>query len=161
MILRFLDLLRNPDCFDRRNLPGHITASAWITDPHRRQVLLVRHRKLNRWLQPGGHADGDPDTRQVALREAFEETGLRPELISAEPWDIDIHTIPARPDFPEHEHFDVRYLFHADPSAELLISDESTDLKWFALGELPQIADSASILRMAHKTDPRIPYCLG
>ena len=61
---------QHPDCFERSLLIGHITGSAWIVSPDQQQVLLIHHRKLDRWLQPGGHADGDPDVASVALREA-------------------------------------------------------------------------------------------
>lgn len=119
------------------------------------RVLLVHHRKLGRWLQPGGHADGDSDVVRVARREAFEETGLQPELVENMPWDIDIHRIPARPDFPEHEHYDVRYLFVVRGTAALRISEESTDAGWYDIDKLKTITDSPSILRMAEKTIQR------
>lgn len=73
----FLQLLQSPDCYQRTHLPGHLTGSAWIVDTTRQNVLLTHHAKLNRWLQPGGHADGDEDIAGVALREAEEETGVK------------------------------------------------------------------------------------
>ncbi|MDZ7646212.1 MAG: NUDIX hydrolase [Cytophagales bacterium] len=92
-------------------MPGHITGSAWIVDPSNTQALLVHHAKLNKWVQPGGHADGDENILQVALREAEEETGLKNfKVLSDPPFDVDIHLIPERADFPEHFHFDIRYL---------------------------------------------------
>lgn len=153
-IERFLNLLDHPNCFQRDHLPGHITGSAWILNETGSQVVLVHHRKLGRWLQPGGHADGETDVAGVALREALEETGLHPTLIQVQPWDIDIHRIPARGDFPEHDHYDLRYLMRASPSSELRISDESTDLRWFNLDDLHKVTDSASVLRMAEKSKP-------
>src|SRR6187401_260336 len=134
----FLELLQHPRCFHRDFLPGHITGSAWIIDQEHQQVLLTHHAKLNQWLQPGGHADGDENVLRVALREAEEETGLKsfksiqPETI----FDIDIHIIPARKDFPEHFHYDIRFVFIADPSLPLLITEESHDLRWFPLDSL-------------------------
>jgi len=67
----------HPDCLLRSCLPGHVTGSAWIVSPDRSQTLLTLHRKLGKWLQLGGHADGDPNLLAVAMREAVEESGLR------------------------------------------------------------------------------------
>src|SRR5215510_11521790 len=87
----------NPNCFERSLQIGHVTGSAWIVDLDRTHALLTHHRKLNKWLQLGGHADGDPDILRVALREAREESNLdaiRP--VSENIFDVDIHVIPAR-----------------------------------------------------------------
>ena len=65
-----------PHCFERHCLPGHVTASCWIVAEEDGRCLLTHHRKLGRWLQLGGHADGDPDPASAALREAREESGL-------------------------------------------------------------------------------------
>src|ERR1017187_5220435 len=72
--IRFVE--EHADCFSRKQLSGHLTGSAWIVDAGRTRTLLTHHRKLDKWLQLGGHADGDPDLRAVALREAREESGL-------------------------------------------------------------------------------------
>ena len=107
-ISRFQELLIQQNCFERTHLPGHITGSSWIVDSAHTQVLLVHHAKLNKWLQPGGHADGDENVLRVALREAEEETGLKKLTVILEtPFDVDVHLIPARKDFGEHFHFDV------------------------------------------------------
>ena len=92
-------------CFD----DGHITGSAWVVDPAGSRLLLTHHRKLGKWLQLGGHSDGEPDTLAVALREAREESGLRVRPISNAVLDIDIHTIPALKGEPAHLHYDVRF----------------------------------------------------
>ncbi|MCA9772977.1 MAG: NUDIX domain-containing protein, partial [Myxococcales bacterium] len=89
------------DCFERNCWAGHVTGSAWVTTPDRRRALLVHHRKLGRWLQPGGHADGESLIEQVALREAREETGLADLRLHVAqgglaPLDVDVHPIPAR-----------------------------------------------------------------
>ena len=103
---RILDLLEGePRCFERDCFPGHITASAWIVSRESRKVLLTHHRKLDRWLQLGGHTDGDSDVLASALREAREESGIA-ELVpipsGGEPriLDVDVHEIPARPTEP-------------------------------------------------------------
>ena len=152
--IRFLQLLDHPRSFHRDHLPGHITGSAWIVNSNFSKVLLVHHAKLGRWLQPGGHADGDEPALNVALREAEEETGLKTfTLMTPSIFDIDIHVIPARNNFPEHLHYDVRFLLQASEDDRLMISDESSDMKWFPLTELATLTENApSIMRMVHKT---------
>jgi 8-oxo-dGTP pyrophosphatase MutT (NUDIX family) len=151
-IKSFLQLLQSPHCYQRTHLPGHITGSAWIVDTTRQQVLLTHHAKLNRWLQPGGHADGDEDIVGVAFREAEEETGVKHfRLLHEGIFDIDIHPIPARADFPAHDHYDVRFLLEADKNEKLIISEESHDLAWVPLSNLAQFNNSHSLLRMAEK----------
>lgn len=141
------------DAFDRTLLIGHVTASAWIVDPARTHALLAHHRKLGKWLQLGGHADGDPDVRRAALREAREESGLTSLRFAANGiYDLDVHPIPARPGEPAHEHYDVRFAFEADPSEPLVASAESHALAWVALGELPAYGADESVLRLARKT---------
>jgi 8-oxo-dGTP pyrophosphatase MutT (NUDIX family) len=149
----FLKLLDDPRCFFRDHLPGHITGSAFIIEDTKKFTLLTHHAKLNRWLQPGGHADGDENVQGVALREAFEETGLKNlSLYQKEIFDIDIHTIPARKDFPEHLHYDIRFLLKGSVSEPFTISEESNLLAWKNLDDLPELtASNDSILRMAQK----------
>jgi 8-oxo-dGTP pyrophosphatase MutT (NUDIX family) len=149
------------DCFERTCLPGHLTASAWILSADRRRFLLGHHRKLDRWLQLGGHADGERDLARVALREAREESGMRelafvaagPELV---PIDLDVHRIPARGEEPPHEHHDVRFLLVAAPGQPLRVSPESRALRWFAMEELERVADDESLLRLGHKARARL-----
>jgi 8-oxo-dGTP pyrophosphatase MutT (NUDIX family) len=139
--------------FDRTLAPGHVTASAWIVDPQRRSAVLLHHRKLERWLQLGGHVDGDPDVRRSALREAREESGLRTlRLIAENIYDIDVHTIPARGVEPAHDHYDVRFALEADPREPLLRNDESHDVRWIALTDLEAYAIDDSVRRLAAKT---------
>lgn len=148
----FLNLLKNERCFHRDYLPGHITGSAWIVNKDRSKVLLVHHAKLNRWLQPGGHADGEENVLNVALREAEEETGVKNfTVLQNSIFDLDIHTIPARKDFPEHQHYDIRYLMEADENAPIIVSEESHDVKWIALKELETYNDEPSIVRLKEK----------
>lgn len=150
---QFLQLLEHPRAYFRDHLPGHITGSAWIVDEGREHTLLTHHAKLNRWLQPGGHADGDENIFSVALREAEEETGLKNlKRIGRSFFDIDIHTIPARKDFPEHLHFDIRFLFEASRTEAFTITEESHALAWQPLITIaPLVNHSESILRMAKK----------
>lgn len=150
---RIVDFIESrPDAFERTLAIGHITASAWIVDPSRTHALLLHHRKLDRWLQPGGHVDGDPDVRAAALREAREETGLRTLRFASEAvYDLDIHPIPARGDEPAHEHFDIRFALEADPREPLRGNDESHELRWVALDSLEDYAVDDSVRRLAVK----------
>jgi len=144
------------DCFERTCIEGHITGSAWILSPDHRQVLLCHHRKLDRWLQLGGHADGQTDPAEVALREAQEESGLiqfsRWPGDAGLPLDIDVHIIPARGVEPAHLHHDLRYLLIAAPGQTLRLSDESNELRWIDRDRLADVVDEESILRMERKT---------
>jgi 8-oxo-dGTP pyrophosphatase MutT (NUDIX family) len=151
-IIRFVEA--HPDCLLRTCAPGHLTGSAWIVDAPRRRVLLTHHRKLDKWLQPGGHADGDPDLLAVALREAREETGLtRLRAVSPKVFDVDRHSIPPRGATPGHWHLDLRFLVEADPAEALIVSDESHDLAWVDLARVAALNPEESMLRMVRKTE--------
>lgn len=148
---KFLELLNHQDAFHRHHLPGHITGSSWILDQSRQYVLLVHHGTLNKWLQPGGHAEGEENVLNVALREAEEETGLKHfKLLQEGIFDLDIHPIPARAGFPDHLHYDVRFLFEADKNEKIIVSVESHDVAWIALSQLATL-NNPSLTRMANK----------
>ena len=140
----------NVDCFDRSNLEGHITGSAWLVSPDGRQALLTHHKKLDRWLQLGGHSDGEPDMLLVSQREAEEESGLKVHPLDESIFDIDIHEIPARADEPTHLHFDVRFLFRAR-DLKFVVSSESHDLRWVDLLNIEQFSNEWSVVRMRDK----------
>jgi 8-oxo-dGTP pyrophosphatase MutT (NUDIX family) len=153
---RFAELLKAaPDCAFRNYFsPGHLTGSAWIVDQTGQRVLLLHHGKLHRWLQPGGHADGEFDLTRVALRETQEESGLtRLRLVQFEIFDLDIHEIPPRGAEPAHLHFDVRYLILADSAERLVLSDESHAVEWVELARLSEYTTEPSVLRMARKCE--------
>ena len=152
-IPQFLELLKHPRAFHRDHLPGHVTGSAWIIDDSTQYTLLTHHAKLNRWLQPGGHADGDENIINVAMREAREETGLTSlQLLSTTIFDIDIHTIPARNDFPEHLHYDIRILLMVSRSETFTVTDESHNLSWIRLEDVTEKSgNNRSMIRMAKK----------
>lgn len=152
-ILTFIQ--EHEDCFERSCLEGHITGSAWLLNPAGDKVLLTLHHKLQRWMQTGGHADGEKNILNVALKEAEEESGI-PGIIpeQAEIYDIDIHRIPARPakGEPEHNHYDIRYLLRA-PHEVYSISQESDALAWWSAEDFikrGQELDEA-VLRMARR----------
>jgi 8-oxo-dGTP pyrophosphatase MutT (NUDIX family) len=157
MVKEFLKLLQSPVCYFRDHLPGHLTGSAWIVDEYSSHVLLLHHAKLNKWLQPGGHADGDENIYSVAVREAQEETGIKEfKLLRPGIFDVDIHPIPARNDFPEHLHFDIRFIFQATKNSFIYVSEESHDVKWIPIQDVPEYSQhNASILRMIQKTIAR------
>jgi 8-oxo-dGTP pyrophosphatase MutT (NUDIX family) len=151
-VTRFIELVdTHADCFERSCLPGHVTGSAWLVDASGRDVLLTHHRKLDLWVQLGGHSDGDADTPAVAKREAEEESGLEVELVVPEIFDLDIHTIPARRGEPEHLHFDVRYAFVSRSGRGYVVSDESHDLAWVPIAGIGRYTDEPSMRRMARK----------
>ncbi len=140
------------DCFERTLAIGHITGSAFIINNERTHILLTHHKKLNRWLQLGGHADGDSDILRVALREAVEESGLADVRAVLNPvFDVDVHRIPARKNDAEHFHYDIRYLCQADSRIPLTISDESHDLVWVPVTSILNYTEEQSMLRMVSK----------
>lgn len=140
-------------CFERSLLVGHVTGSAWIVDASRTRCLLTHHRKLDRWLQLGGHSDGDPDTLAVAMREGLEESGLKSlRPVSTAVFDCDVHWIPERKAEPGHHHHDVRFLLEADVDEPLVLSEESNELAWVALADVAGLAGDDSVTRMVAKT---------
>lgn len=120
---------------------GHITGSALIIDTTQGRLLLHLHKRLNLWLPMGGHADYETDFSQVALREAYEETGLPdlrlyPNAGATRPVDYDVHTIPRSSDRPQHLHLDFRYLLAtSQPDAIAPLDDEATDFRWLSFDE--------------------------
>ncbi len=150
-LLRFIET--ESACFERTLQTGHVTGSAWIVDRDRSRALLTHHFKLERWLQLGGHADGDTDILRVALREAREESGVNDiKPVSEAVFDVDVHPIPARGTEPRHLHYDVRFLLEADPTTPLVISSESKDLAWVSFEEIANLTTERSIARMVAKS---------
>lgn len=145
---------REPACFARTTWrPGHVTGSAFIVRADLPQVLLHHHRRLDAWLQMGGHDDGEHDPAVTALREGAEESGL-PDLTFLVPGilDLDVHAIPARPGQPEHLHHDVRYalLTHL-PDIIRRDEAESLDLRWFSFGEAERLMAEPGATRALHR----------
>jgi len=140
------------DCCERTCVPGHFTGSAWLVSADGERALLLHHRKLDIWVQPGGHADGEGDLASVALREAEEETGLPGLRIEGGVFDLDRHMIPARGSEPEHFHYDVRFVVRAGADEAFVVSEESHALAWIPVREIAsdEHADG-SVRRMAAK----------
>ena len=143
------------DVFYRELWPAHVTGSAWVVSPGRSQVLMMHHKKLDQWFQPGGHADGESDIIRVALKETAEETGIDAtdiKLVDSSVFDVDIHTIPARGADPEHQHIDIRFLVEIDNDLPVPGNDESHEILWIDLPNVSRYNRNRSTYRMLEKT---------
>jgi 8-oxo-dGTP pyrophosphatase MutT (NUDIX family) len=143
-ILDFID--QHPHCLHRSCTIGHLTGSAVVVDPASGRTLLIHHAKLDRWLQPGGHADGEGDLGAVALREASEETGLDELTLVAPAVDLDVHHLPERGREAAHLHFDVRYLVLATGDLGARPNHETLGARWVA-PDVPEVAGSDELSR--------------
>jgi 8-oxo-dGTP pyrophosphatase MutT (NUDIX family) len=150
---RLLEETRSPFSRDQYQ-PGHLTCSACVLDAKGTHVLLLHHARLGRWLQPGGHAEpGDPTPLAGALRELREESGLVDPAPLRDAGgsalvDLDVHEIPASGGESSHLHFDLRYAFAVDRLSALRISEESTALRWVAVGRLAELDADESVMRL-------------
>ena len=140
--------------FKRSNLAGHITASGVLFNKDYSKVLLTKHKKLGRWLQLGGHSDGDTNSLHVALKEAREESGINNIVpISEHIMDVDVQPIPyyAKKNVLAHWHYDMRFFVKTEEE-QFVISDESDDLKWFTMQEFEtEFAKWPGMLRLLAK----------
>ena len=151
---RMLALLAVPECFSRSCFPGHFTGSALVVSADGSRALLHHHRFLDRWLQFGGHCDGDEDVLRVAQREAAEESGIAGLIVTSwRPFDLDIHAIPENPrrQEPAHEHYDVRFILIARENAVPTLSDESHELRWFSPEEMLALPLDRGLRRLVEK----------
>ncbi len=140
------------NAFERACLTGHFTASAWLLDKTGERALLMHHRKLDRWMQTGGHCDGDQDCLAVAIKEAQEESGIQGIIpVSEKVFDIDIHEIPEYKRVPAHKHLDLRFILKVNSDEELVQNSESKALAWFHKGEKNLPTTERSVLRMWEK----------
>jgi ADP-ribose pyrophosphatase YjhB (NUDIX family) len=141
-----------PKCTDRDNLAGHVTASSWILSPNKDQVLLINHRRIGDWSQPGGHIEIiDPSIQAAAKRSAEEETDLENLiLVSENLFDVDLHIIQETEDEPKHWHIDLRFIFICS-SMPTSLHLTSNNLAWFNLDDIITTSKKASLVRMAKK----------
>lgn len=148
---RMLDFVAaHADALHRSCVEGHLTASALVVDPSSEQVLVLFHTKLQKWLQPGGHVDGDPDLAAGALREATEETGIPGLEVLVPAVDLDIHEVRPPAESP-HLHLDVRFAVVAPPGAIPVGNHESQALRWVAVAELPGLGADPGLVRLAER----------
>jgi 8-oxo-dGTP pyrophosphatase MutT (NUDIX family) len=152
---RFLSFVRQQArCFDRGLEVGHVTASAWLLNADMSRALLVHHRKLNRWVQPGGHCESDDaDVLAAAIREAQEESGIACiEAARGGIYDIDIHRFPATDREPAHDHYDVRFLLRVCHSGqEVACGPECHALRWVGMEERDLPTNEPSVVRLLKK----------
>jgi 8-oxo-dGTP pyrophosphatase MutT (NUDIX family) len=156
--LQILALCRqHPDIRSRECMPGHLTGSGLVVHATSGRVLLNHHRKLDRWLQFGGHFDGEQLPAAVALREGREESGLNDLRLAPlappapVPFDVDVHTIPARGAQPEHLHLDIRYLLLTDSPEMAAPSAESHTIRWFDFAQTQALPLTSELRRMIEK----------
>lgn len=147
-VLELLDV-HGVSLADRRTAPGHLTGSALVVDAAGERVVVLLHTKLRRWLQPGGHADGDHELAGVALKEATEETGIEGLRVLVPAVDLDVHEVDHGDDLGLHLHLDLRFVVVAPADAEIRGNHESLDLRWVDLDELVELADEEGLVRLA------------
>lgn len=152
-ILEFVDA--HDDALQRSNRHGHLTGSTAVFDLAVERVVLLHHRKLQRWLQPGGHADGDANLAAVALREATEETGIDDLRIDPVAVDLDVHEVAPPAEGP-HLHLDARFVAIAPPGSDAVGNHESTDIAWVALDDLDRYDLDAGTHRMISHARERL-----
>ena len=158
MVEQTIDFIRStPSCFERSNLAGHMVAGALVLNAAHTHVALMFHTKLQRWLQPGGHADGEVNLFYVAQKEVWEETGLATSTtpLGTKIFDVDAHLIQARGEgekyVPGHWHYEVRYLLEALNEADLQANAESQGLEWVAVKDVANYTTEESVLRMVKR----------
>lgn len=141
--------------FSRRHFhPGHVTASVFIVDPSSNSLLLHHHRRLDRWLQMGGHVESDEHPERTALREGREESGLEDLELFGGIFDVDVHAIPAAKGEPDHQHFDVRYLARTfNPEGIVLDPAESHELAWVPLVRAVPLMNEEASTRAVRKIE--------
>jgi len=149
-ILTFVDTYE--DCFERSLEVGHITGSCWLLNKNRSKSLLLHHAKLDKWLQLGGHCDGDPDVLAVAIKEAQEESGIL-GIVPVHPniFDIDVHLIPVHSREKEHYHYDIRFLLQVVSDEQVVQNRESKELRWVGKDRYALPTKERSVIRMFEK----------
>ena len=141
-----------PHCFSRDCFPSHFTASSWVLNTAKTHCALLHHKKLDKWMQAGGHADGDIDLLHVSKKELREETGLEDvELMYSGIFDCDAHRIPQYKNLPSHTHLDVRFIFRSLTDSQLKNNQESKEVRWVPFEDVSSFTNESSVLRMLDK----------
>lgn len=149
-IIKFIE--QHENCFERSLTIGHITASAWLVNKDNSKALLMHHTKLDKWFQLGGHCDGNPDTLQVAVKEAQEESGIHGIAPKSDQiFDIDIHLIPENSREKAHYHYDIRFLLQVISDQKVVQNSESKELRWISKDPLELPTQTPSVTRMFYK----------
>ncbi|NBE99745.1 NUDIX domain-containing protein [Nonomuraea sp. KC401] len=157
----FLEHLRtHDDAMLRECVPGHLTGTTAVLSHDGSRVLLTLHPKARMWLPMGGHCEiSDMSLADVALREAWEESGIYGLELLPGPLAVDKHEVWCHP--PRSWHLDVEYAAVAPEGAEAVISDESLDLRWFPVDEIPEPSDEATRRLAARGRDALSSRALG
>jgi 8-oxo-dGTP pyrophosphatase MutT (NUDIX family) len=150
--------LENQSLFwQRENIEGHITASAWVLSEDQKQTILTHHANLKIWVQLGGHIENeDQSIWDAAKREVLEESGVTPTFIDkARLFDIDVHLIPeSKKGVPAHYHYDLRVLMYADSFSKIRHDEmESIEVQWVNIDEVHTKSTQESVMRMVRKTE--------
>lgn len=152
-IRRVMMQLEHP--LSRKQTPAHFTASALVLDIEHRHIAMLHHAKLNKWLQPGGHAEPSDGglMHRTALREAKEETGCEVHLYHSTPRliDVDVHLIPARAEEPAHHHLDLRFLVVAENPRNLTLTAEANAVQWVSFDAAIALAEDTALKRLLRK----------
>lgn len=142
----------NTNCFKRSLAIGHITASSWLLDKNMERSLLMHHVKLNKWLQLGGHCDGDSDVLAMAIKETQEESGIVDIIaVNEDIFDLDVHLIPGNAKEAAHYHYDVRFLLKVNSNEEVQNNAESNELRWISKSRFDLPTNEVSVVRMFNK----------
>lgn len=149
-IIRFIE--ENENCFERSLECGHITASSWLLNRTKTKALMMHHAKLGKWVQLGGHCDGNPDVLAVAIKEAQEESGIAQIAPLFEAiFDIEIYFNPENHKEKAHYHYDIRFLLQATEDDRITSNSESKELRWIGQDIKSLPTQHPSVVRMFHK----------
>ena len=140
-----------PDGCAKACFPDHLTAGALVLSHDGSQVLLNLHRKARRWFAFGGHLElGDASLSGAALREGTEESGIPDLTVDPEPVHLSLHEVDFCDSRGTVRHFDVRFLARLGSTSEPVVSDESLDLRWFPVDDVPtDEPDMLDLIRLA------------
>ena len=143
---------RNEYCFERSLAIGHVTASAWLLSQDGSQALMMHHKKLDKWVQLGGHCDGNPDVLAVAVKEAQEESGITAIApVSQAIFDLAIFLVPENAHAPAHAHYDICFLLQVTGDEEVAKNSESKELRWISKKAKKLPTDEPSVMHLFKK----------